>query len=49
MAYFNVFSMHELATKLEISQQAISKWKKQLYYGNKKKDVESLEFIMKYL
>ena len=28
MTYFNVFSMHELATKLEISQPAISKWKK---------------------
>lgn len=28
MTYFNVFSMHELATKLDISQPAISKWKK---------------------
>lgn len=28
MTYFNVFSMHELAAKLDISQPAISKWKK---------------------
>ena len=26
--YYNVFSMHELAAKLDISQPAISKWKK---------------------
>ena len=27
MAYYNVFSMHELASKIGISQPAISKWK----------------------
>lgn len=26
--YFNVFSINELANKLDISQQAISKWEK---------------------
>lgn len=28
MSFFNVFSLHELADKLGISQPAISKWKK---------------------
>ena len=27
MAYYNVFSMHELSSKIGISQPAISKWK----------------------
>jgi predicted transcriptional regulator len=28
MVFYNVFSMHELATQIGISQPAISKWKK---------------------
>ena len=41
--YFNVFSINELANKLDISQQAISKWKKNNSINAIKKRCRELE------
>lgn len=41
--YFNVFSINELANKLDISQQAISKWKKNNSINTIKKRCRELE------
>lgn len=49
MNFYGVYTLTELSKKLDIGQPAITKWKKNNSITAIKKDVENLEFIMRFL